>query len=226
MKRVASVLLNVTGLVSSEVLSLDNINAYQSKHGYPRIIVLDSYATSEHKNGEHDTIKPWNENVVTMSPVPQLGWTYYKPVPMVKGTDAIQAQGKYAKPTVYSQVNPLLEVTMIEAYVQPALINRGSLVFANIANTEWADGQSTNEMSLEDRRSIAVPASAPANSSGADNTVNVFDSTFDKETVLAAMKSIGATTNPNITATNLESKIEALDEEQKVALKKALGIEA
>ena len=40
------------------------------------------------------------------------------------------------------------------------------------------------------------------------------------------MKSIGATTNPNITATNLESKIEALDEEQKVALKKALGIEA
>ncbi len=37
---------------------------------------------------------------------------------------------------------------------------------------------------------------------------------------------VGATTNPNITATNLESKIEALDEEQKVALKKALGIEA
>ena len=81
-------------------------------------------------------------------------------------------------------------------------------------------------MTLEDWRSIAAPASAPANSSGADNTVNVFDSTFDKETVLAAMKSIGATTNPNITATNLESKIEALDEEQKVALKKALGIEA
>ena len=161
-----------------------------------------------------------------MSPVAQLGWTYYKPVPFVKGTAAIQAQGKYAKTTVYSQVNPLLEVTMIEAYVQPALINRGSLVFANIANTEWADGQSTDEMSLEDRRSIATPASAPANSSGADNTVNVFDSTFDKETVLAAMKSIGATTNPNITATNLESKIEALDEEQKVALKKALGIEA
>ena len=226
MKRVASVLLNVTGLVSSEVLSLDNINAYQNKHGYPRIIVLDSYATIEHKDGSRTTIKPWNKNVVALSPVAQLGWTYYKPVPFVKGTAAIQAQGKYAKTTVYSQVNPLLEVTMIEAYVQPALINRGSLVFANIANTEWADGQSTDEMSLEDRRSIAVPASAPANSSGADNTVNVFDSTFDKETVLAAMKSIGATTNPNITAANLESKIEALDEEQKVALKKALGIEA
>ena len=56
--------------------------------------------------------------------------------------------------------------------------------------------------------------------------MNVFDSAFDKETVLAAMKSIGAATNPNITAANLESKIEALDEEQKVALKKALGIEA
>ena len=140
MKRVASVLLNATGLVSSEVLSLDNINAYQNKHGYPRIVVLDSYATIEHKQGNRETIKPWNENVVTLSPVPQLGWTYYKPVPMVKGTEAIQAQGKYAKVTVYSEVNPILEVTMIEAYVQPALINRASLVFANVANTEWADG--------------------------------------------------------------------------------------
>lgn len=140
MKRVASILLNVTGLASSEVLSVENVNSYMRKKGYPQFLVLDSYAKIERKNGDDDTFKPWNENVVTLSPVAQLGWTYYKPVPMVKGTDAIQAQGKYAKVTVYSEVNPILEVTMIEAYVQPALINRASLVFANIANTEWADG--------------------------------------------------------------------------------------
>lgn len=39
------------------------------------------------------------------------------------------------------------------------------------------------------------------------------------------MRSIGAATNPNITSSNLEAKIEALSEDQKVALKKALEIE-
>lgn len=222
MKRVASVLLNVTGLTSAEVLALDNINSYQSKYGYPRIIVLDTYATIEDKAGNRTTIKPWNKNVVTLSPAPQLGWTYFKTVPVVKGTDAIQAHGQYAKTTVYSQVNPLLEVTMIEAYVQPALINRASLVFANIANTEWADGKATDEMSDEDKHVRVASASAPA----ADNKVSVFGQTFEKETVLAAMKSIGETTNQNITVANLESKIAALDEDKKVELKRALGIEA
>lgn len=221
MKRVASVLLNVTGLTSAEVLALDNINSYQSKHGYPRIIVLDTYATIEDKAGNRTTIKPWNKNVVTLSPAPQLGWTYFKTVPVVKGTDAIQAHGQYAKTTVYSQVNPLLEVTMIEAYVQPALINRASLVFANIANTEWADGKATDEMSDEDKHVRVASASAPT----ADN-VNIFGQSFDKETVLAAMKSIDEATNQNITVANLEAKIAALDEDKKVELKQALGIEA
>lgn len=222
MKRVASVLLNVTGLVSSEVLSLDNVNAYMQKNGYPRFLVIDSYATIEHKDGSQETIKPWNPNVVTLSPVPQLGWTYHKPVPMVKGTDAIQAQGKYAKTTVYSDVNPVLEVTMIEAYVQPALINRASLVFANIANTEWADGKSTAETNAE-----AANAPAPARASyQAPDMVAVFGGQYEKSTVLEAMRTIGLTTNQNITAANLEAKIEALTEEQKTELKKALGIEA
>ncbi len=78
--------------------------------------------------------------MVVLSPVAQLGYTYFKPVPIVQNTEAVQAHGSYYKTTVYSQVNPMLEVTMIEAYVQPALFNRASLVFANIANTEWADG--------------------------------------------------------------------------------------
>lgn len=221
MKRVASVLLSVTGLTSAEVLALDNINSYQSKHGYPRIIVLDTYATIEDKAGNFTTIKPWNKNVVTLSPAPQLGWTYFKTVPVVKGTDAIQAHGRYSKTTVYSQVNPLLEVTMIEAYVQPALINRASLVFANIANTEWADGKATDEMSDEDKQVRVASASAPT----ADN-VNIFGQSFDKEAVLAAMKSIDEATNQNITVANLEAKIAALDEDKKVELKQALGIEA
>ena len=76
-------------------------------------------------------------------------------------------------------------------------------------------------MSDEDKQVRVASASAPA----ADNKVSVFGQTFEKETVLAAMKSIGETTNQNITVANLESKIAALDEDKKVELKQALGIE-
>lgn len=140
-KRVASVLINAVGLTSTEVLSVQNVNAYLRGKGYPQILVIDSYATIENKKGEQTTIKPWNENAVVLSPVPQLGYTYYKPVPMIEGSDAIQAQGAYSKTTVYSEVNPMLEVTMAEAYVQAGLINRASLVFLNIAHAgTWNGG--------------------------------------------------------------------------------------
>lgn len=139
-KRVASVIVNVSGLASTEVLSVDNVNAYMRAKGYPQFLVIDSYATIEKKDGTQETIKPWNENVVALSPAPQLGWTYYKPVPVIQNTDAMQAQGAYAKTTVYSELNPMLEVTMAEAYVQPGLINRASLVFMNTASVAWNGG--------------------------------------------------------------------------------------
>lgn len=141
MKRVASVLINISGLTSTEVLSVDNINAYMRKKGYPQFIVLDSYATIQDKKGKDTTIKPWNEKVITMSPVPRLGYTYYKPVPKVQNCDALQEYGSYYKMTVYSDLNPMLEVTMAEAYVQCGLTNRSSLVFMNTENTTWNGGE-------------------------------------------------------------------------------------
>lgn len=142
-KRVASVVINTSGLTSTEVLGIDNVNAYMRSKGYPQILIIDTYATIEAKDGTKSTIKPWNENVVVLAPTPQLGWTYYKPVPAVKETDALQVQGAYGKTTVYSELNPMKEVTMGEAYVQPALINRASLVFLNTAATTWNDGAAT-----------------------------------------------------------------------------------
>lgn len=139
-KRVASIVVNATGLTSSEVLSVENVNAYMRKKGYPQFLVIDSYATIEGKDGKQTTIKPWNEKIVALSPAPQLGYTYYKPVPTIQNTDALQAQGKYAKTTVYSELNPMVEVTMAEAYVQPGLINRASLVFINTTGTTFNEG--------------------------------------------------------------------------------------
>lgn len=143
LRRVASILANATGLSSTEVLAVENVNSYMRSKGYPQFLVIDTYATIEHKKGDHETIKPWNVNVVTLSPIPQLGWTYFKPVKVLKNTEALQVQGKYAKTTVYSELNPQKEVTMAEAYVQPGLINRSSLCFINTDNTKgWNDGES------------------------------------------------------------------------------------
>lgn len=128
-------------LVTADMVSIDTINSYMRGKGYPQLLVLDTYATIEHKDGTHETIKPWNENVVVLSPSTQLGWTYYKPVPNVANTDALQTQASYYKMTRYSDLNPMLEVTMAEAYIQPALINRASLVFINTANTTWNNGE-------------------------------------------------------------------------------------
>jgi hypothetical protein len=129
-------------LVTADMINVDNINAYMRGKGYPQIIVLDTYATIQTKDGKETTIKPWNENVVVLSPVAQLGYTYYKPVPNVANTDALQVQGSYYKTTRYSELNPMLEVTMAEAYVQPGLINRASLVFLNVEFASWNNGES------------------------------------------------------------------------------------
>lgn len=128
-------------LIYADMISLESINAYMRGKGYPQLLVLDTYATIERKDGSKETIKPWNENVVVLSPSQQLGWTYYKPVPNVPNTDALQTQASYYKMTRYSELNPMLEVTMAEGYIQPGLINRASLVFINTTKTTWSNGE-------------------------------------------------------------------------------------
>lgn len=128
-------------LVTADMINLSSVNSYMNGKGYPQFLVLDTYATIEHKDGSQDTIKPWNIDTVALAPVPQLGWTYYKPVPNVPNTEALQQQASYYKMTRYSDLNPMLEVTMAEAYVQPGLINRASLVFINTTNTKWNNGE-------------------------------------------------------------------------------------
>jgi hypothetical protein len=128
-------------LVTADMITLQAINTYMVGKGWPSLLVLDSYATVEAKDGTRETVKPWNENVVALSPEARLGYTYYKPVPTIANTSALQVQGSYYKMTRYSEVNPLKEVTTTEAYVQPALSNRRSLVFINTAAQKWNDGK-------------------------------------------------------------------------------------
>lgn len=127
-------------LITTEMITLERINSYMRQEGYPQILYIDSYVTVEQKDGSQETLKPWNVKVVTLSPTVQLGCTYWKRVPMAKNVEALQVYGAYYKLVVYSDVNPTVETTLAEAYVQPALINRASLVFINTTKTTWSNG--------------------------------------------------------------------------------------
>ena len=140
LKKVASAALNITGLATSDSVNIDSINAYQRKFNRPQILVINSRVTIEQADGSQETINPWNVNVCVLSPEPRLGYTYWKRVPKVQNTEALQAYGAYYKITRYSDVNPMSETTLAEAYLQPALSNRGSLVYLNTMNTTWNDG--------------------------------------------------------------------------------------
>lgn len=129
-------------VASNSAPTLDALNAYMRSHGLPTIIVIETEAGIEGKDGEVTPIKPWRENVVTLAPSIQLGWTYWKTVPRVENTEALQTYGSFYKVTRYSEVNPMLEVTLAEAYVQCVLINRSTVNFLNVANvTTWNNGE-------------------------------------------------------------------------------------
>lgn len=126
---------------AAAAISLTDVNTYMRGHGLPEIIVVDSYVTIEGKDGNQSTFNPWNENAVALSLTSQLGCTWYKTVPMVQQTDALQVQGSYYKITRYSENNPMKEVTLGEAYVQPGLINRASYCLINVNSTKgWNEG--------------------------------------------------------------------------------------
>ena len=127
-------------LITPEQISLDTINAFMDKNGYPHFLVLDSYVTVENKKGEQETVKPWNIKVATLSRTRQLGWTYWKTVPQVQNSKSLQTYGAYYKMTRYGEDNPMHEVTLAEGYVQGALINRRSMVLMNLTKTTWANG--------------------------------------------------------------------------------------
>lgn len=143
LKKVASAALNITGLATSDSVNLDSINAYQRKFNRPQLLVINSRVTIEQADGSQETINPWNVNVCVLSPEPRLGYTYWKRVPQVQNTEALQAYGPYYKVTRYSDVNPMSETTLAEAYVQQGLSNRGSLVYLNTMNTTWNDGEAS-----------------------------------------------------------------------------------
>lgn len=129
-------------ILTASSVNIDTVNSFMSAQGYPRIVVIETEAGIEGRDGEVTTIKPWAENVVTLAPSIQLGWTYWKTVPRVQNTEALQTYGPFYKVTRYSQVNPMLEVTLAEAYMQCVLINRGTVNFLNTEYvSDWNGGE-------------------------------------------------------------------------------------
>ena len=61
-------------------------------------------------------------------------------MPIVENSPALQAYAKFYKVTRYSELNPMQEVTLAEAYMQVVLENRASTAFINTAKTSWSNG--------------------------------------------------------------------------------------
>jgi hypothetical protein len=127
-------------VLTPDMVNVDTINRYMRNKQLPQIILLDTEAGIEDAAGNVTPIKPWAENVVVLAPTRQLGRTYYKTVPDVENTEALQTHSSFYKMTRYSDVNPMEEVTLAEAYVFPVLENRNSLGYINTAKTTWSNG--------------------------------------------------------------------------------------
>lgn len=125
------------------LVTLDAINNYMDKQGYPHILVIDTWVAYEDNEGNVTNVKPWNAGVVTLSLTPQLGWTYWKRKHVEEAEDkiSIEQNGEFYNITIQGERNPDKVITSGEAYAQCALINRRSLVFMNTANTSWNNGQ-------------------------------------------------------------------------------------
>lgn len=129
-------------ILTQNSVTIEAINSFMISQGFPQILVIEIEAGIEGDDGEVTTIKPWAQNVVTLAPTIQLGWTYWKTVPTVQNTDAVQAYGPFYKVTRYSQLNPMLEVTLAEAYIQCVLINRSTVNFLNTQYVStWNGGE-------------------------------------------------------------------------------------
>lgn len=129
-------------ILTQNSVTIEAINSFMISQGFPQILVIETEAGIEGDDGEVTTIKPWAQNVVTLAPTIQLGWTYWKTVPRVQNTDAVQAYGPFYKVTRYSQLNPMLEVTLAEAYMQCVLINRSTVNFLNTQYVStWNGGE-------------------------------------------------------------------------------------
>lgn len=136
----AAALSTGTVLVSPDSVDLDRVNKYMTSKGYPTIVVIDTEVAIEGKDGKETALKPWAENVVTLAPSLTLGHTYYKTVPQVPNSPALQVYGPYYKVSRYGEINPSADVTLAEAYLQVVLENRASTAFLNVAKTTWNNG--------------------------------------------------------------------------------------
>ena len=139
-ERLATDLTVLAGRSKYSTFTLADLNTYMQKMGYPTFEVINRRVVAEQPNGESNVIRPWNDNVVLLAPTMQLGRTYYTTVPQIANTDAQQSYGNFYKARRYGVVNPMLDVTLAEAYVQPALTNRKNLFYLNTNNSNWDEG--------------------------------------------------------------------------------------
>jgi hypothetical protein len=105
----------------------------------------------------------------------------------------------------YSEIEPLREYTRAQAIAMPIIDNAGGIFILNT--------QEAQELNVAD-----------TNAGGSDSNITIWEQTFVKADVIAALGSIGFTTRSNIGDDKLIAKINALSDEDESKLKAALEV--
>jgi len=157
------------------------------------------------KNGKQISVKPFAEKTLVFLTTEQVGRLVYgilaeesNPVAGV----SYQKVDNYILVSKYSKNDPLQEFTSSQALALPVIENVDSIY---VLKTE--EGQEVDE-----------------NEEEGDNDITIFGSEVEKADVIAAVNVLGVKTPTNISDAKLIEKINELSEEQKAALKKALGL--
>jgi hypothetical protein len=190
-------------------LKTNLLDALSDEYGAEFRVVNSSFKI-EDKAGKQTSIKPWAEANIIGIPSDKVGRLVYgtlaeesNPVANVNYSKS----GSHLLVSKYSKTDPLEEFTSGQAIVLPVI-----------------DGADSIYM-LEANEVEVVPANDPITSLSADNgLITVYDRSFAKVDVIAAVKSAGVSCASNILDATLIGKIQDFTTEQEFDFRTALGI--
>ena len=169
-------------------------------------------------DGEVTSYKPWNTNKVILLPTEDVGALVYSRL----AEETVRVAGvEYTKANAYTLVSKyatnepsLAEFTTSQAKCLPVIENVDQIYQMDItqAGTQGAGGLSSG----------LLGASAPIVPNVPPSGIELFGKEFDKATVIAACKEIGASVNNKIGIPKLTEHIGKLSDEQKLQLQEIL----
>ena len=179
--------------------------AFAAEYGGVKFLKINRTVTIE-KDGKRKKIRPWNDNKIVFLPSEEVGALVYgtlaeetNPVTGVVYTKA----NEYVLVSKYSKNDPLQEYTSSQALCLPVIEGVDEIYQMDVTEAQAVDP--TKE---------ALDAD--------DTKVSVWDETYTKSEVIAALNEMGYKTSAFIGDAKLIARINELSDEEEAKLKESL----